>query len=108
MISVFFLSLYYETTRSETEKALIQDISERQKAEKEKERLITNLEEALAQIKALSGLLPICSSCKRIRDDHGNWNQMESYIQKHSEAQFSHSICPDCAEKIYPELYERS
>ncbi len=60
--------------------------------------------EALKEIKALSGLLPICTSCKKIRDDKGYWNQIEGYIQRHSEAQFSHGICPDCAKKIYPDL----
>lgn len=106
MISIFVLSLYYETTREGTEKALIRDIAARKKAEEEKERLIQSLENALTQIKILSGLLPICSSCKKIRDDRGYWKQIESYIQEHSEAQFSHSICPECAEKIYPDFYE--
>jgi len=61
------------------------------------------LEGALSQVKLLSGFLPICSSCKRIRDDTGYWNQIESYIREHSEAEFSHGICPECAEKLYPE-----
>lgn len=60
------------------------------------------LSKALKEIKTLSGLLPICASCKKIRDDKGYWNQMEGYIQRHSDAQFSHGICPDCAKKIYP------
>jgi hypothetical protein len=57
-----------------------------------------------AEVKTLRGLLPICASCKKIRDDEGYWNQIESYIGQHSEAQFSHSICPECAKKLYPEL----
>ena len=57
-------------------------------------------------MKQLSGFLPICASCKRIRDDTGYWNQIESYISAHSEAQFSHGICPDCIKKLYPEEYE--
>jgi len=67
------------------------------------------LEDALSQVKLLSGFLPICSSCKRIRDDKGYWNQIESYIRDHSEAEFSHGICPECAKKLYPEinLYKR-
>ncbi|WP_205747229.1 hypothetical protein [Desulfopila sp. IMCC35006] len=65
---------------------------------------IGNLQEALFEVKLLSGFLPICASCKKIRDDHGYWNQIESYIESHSEAQFSHGICPDCAEKLYPEI----
>ena len=64
------------------------------------------LHSALAQVKQLSGLLPICSSCKKIRDDAGYWQQIEAYIRDHSEAQFTHGICPECARKLYPELYQ--
>jgi signal transduction histidine kinase len=63
-----------------------------------------DLEKALSEVKLLSGFLPICASCKKIRDDKGYWNQIESYIQQHSEAEFSHSICPGCAKKLYPEF----
>jgi hypothetical protein len=62
-------------------------------------------EKALQEIKVLSGFLPICASCNKIRDDKGCWNQIESYISDHSEAEFSHGICPDCAKKLYPDLY---
>jgi hypothetical protein len=55
-------------------------------------------------VKSLSGLLPICASCKKIRDDKGYWSQVESYIQKHSDATFTHGICPDCVKKLYPDL----
>jgi two-component system, NtrC family, sensor kinase len=65
-----------------------------------------DLTEALAQVKQLSGFLPICASCKKIRDDQGYWRQVEEYIRDHSEAEFSHSICPECAKKLYPGLYE--
>ena len=61
----------------------------------------------LAQIKTLRGLLPICSSCKKIRDDAGYWNEIEQYVKEHSEADFSHSFCPDCMKKLYPETYSR-
>ena len=71
--------------------------------EKVKERT-ADLEQALDEIKQLSGLLPVCSSCKKIRDEKGLWNQMEEYIRDHSEAEFSHSICPECAKKLYPDL----
>jgi len=64
----------------------------------------SELEKALSQVKLLSGFLPICASCKKIRDDKGYWNQIETYIQQHSEAEFSHSICPDCADRLYPHL----
>lgn len=63
-----------------------------------------NLQEALSKIKVLSGFLPICASCKKIRDDKGYWNQIVSYIRDHSEVEFSHSICPDCAKKLYPKF----
>lgn len=64
------------------------------------------LRESLEEVKLLSGLLPICSSCKKIRDDSGYWNQLETYIHDHSDVEFSHSICPDCAKKLYPEFYK--
>ena len=62
------------------------------------------LEKALQEVKTLRGIIPICSACKKIRNDDGYWNQIESYISQHSEAEFSHSICPDCAKKLYPDL----
>lgn len=68
------------------------------------EQRTEKLQEAVSQVKVLSGFLPICASCKKIRDDKGYWNQIESYIRKHSEAEFSHGICPDCAAKLYPEI----
>lgn len=73
----------------------------------EREGLITELRQSLDKVKKLSGLLPICSSCKRIRDDKGYWNQLEAYISMHSEAEFSHGICPECIEILYPELAHR-
>lgn len=74
------------------------------KAAKEREKLIAQLEDALLQVRKLSGLLPICASCKKIRDEEGGWQQIEDYITTHSEADFSHSICPQCARKLYPEF----
>ena len=71
---------------------------------KEKQKLIGELQEALAKVKTLSGLLPICSSCKKIRDDKGYWNQIETYIRERSEADFTHGICPKCAKMLYPGL----
>ena len=76
---------------------------ERKQAESEREQLIAELQGALAQVKTLSGLLPICSGCKKIRDDQGYWNRIETYISEHSDAQFSHGICPDCAKKYFPD-----
>jgi two-component system, response regulator PdtaR len=74
------------------------------KAAKEREELIAQLEDALLQVRKLSGLLPICASCKKIRDKEGGWQHIEDYISDHSEADFSHSICPQCARRLYPEL----
>lgn len=67
---------------------------------------ITELKATQAKVKVLNGLLPICSSCKKIRDDTGYWNKIEAYIHDHSEADFTHGICPTCARKLYPELYK--
>jgi PAS domain S-box-containing protein len=83
------------------------DITERKRAEEDREKLIQDLKSALAQVRALSGLLPICADCKRIRDDNGSWTQIESYIRDHSEAEFSHGLCPDCAERLYPGVLKK-
>ena len=79
-------------------------------AQTEREKIIEKLQKALAEVKTLSGLLPICSHCKKIRDDTGYWNQIEAYIHKHSGTEFSHGICPECARKHYPEfsLYDNT
>jgi len=66
--------------------------------------LIDKLQKSLDEIKTLSGLLPICSACKKIRDDDGYWRQIEHYISEYTDARFSHGICPDCKEKLYPGL----
>jgi hypothetical protein len=65
------------------------------------------LQEKINEIRTLSGLLPICAKCKKIRDDQGYWNQLEGYISKHTSATFSHGICPHCADELYPEAMER-
>ena len=80
-------------------------IVERKRAEAEREKLIVELQDAVAKIKTLNGLLPICAHCKKIRDDKGYWKQIESYIIEHSKAEFSHGICPECAKKHYPEFF---
>ncbi len=85
-------------------RAAMLDVTTRHRAETERERLIQELQTALTRVKALSGLLPICASCKKIRDDQGYWKQVETYIRSHSEATFTHSICPECRQKLYPEL----
>ncbi|MGA9979607.1 MAG: MASE1 domain-containing protein [Candidatus Sulfotelmatobacter sp.] len=85
--------------------ALATVVSEHGRAESVRETLIVDLQEALNRIKTLKGLLPICAACKKIRDDKGYWNHIESYIRQHSEAEFTHSICPSCAQKLYPEEF---
>lgn len=80
------------------------DITQRKQTEMEKEDLIHKLQTALEKIKTLRGLVPICASCKKIRDDQGFWHQLEVYIHNHSDAEFSHSLCPDCAKVLYPDL----
>ena len=81
------------------------NITERKIVEKELQEEKEKLKEALDQVKKLSGMLPICASCKMIRNDEGYWQQIESYISEHSEAVFSHSLCPECAKKLYPEVF---
>jgi CheY-like chemotaxis protein len=76
------------------------------KAEKERKELNLRLQKALDEIKTLSGLIPICASCKKIRNDKGFWQAVEQYLEEHSSAQFTHGICPDCMQKLYPELNE--
>jgi hypothetical protein len=86
----------------ETNRHLESEVEERKKAEEEKENLIFELQNTLAEVKILRGILPICSFCKKIRNDKGYWEQVEIYVRQHSNAEFSHSICPECADKHYP------
>jgi hypothetical protein len=83
---------------------LNEEIKIRIRTEHDNENLITDLKAAIEEIKTLKGILPICSYCKKIRDDTGYWNQIEKYIHDHSDAEFSHGICPECLKKHYPEL----
>jgi PAS domain S-box-containing protein len=75
---------------------IARDIDDRKRHEQERERLIGELQAALTRVKALHGMLPICASCKKIRDDHGYWTQVEVYVMDHSQAEFTHGICPEC------------
>ena len=79
--------------------AIARDISRHKQEEQDRLKLITELTKALSEVKTLAGLLPICASCKRIRDDKGYWQQVETYISKHSEVIFSHGVCPQCAKE---------
>lgn len=85
---------------------LIGEIAERKKMEDERIMLVSELQDALDNVKTLRGFIPICASCKKIRDDNGYWNQIEAYLSKHSLAEFSHSICPQCAKMMYPKYYK--
>ena len=88
----------------EAHRALRRESEARQAAQAESERLVAELQQSLAEVRRLDGLLPICASCKKVRDDQGYWNQIEAYISSRTEAQFSHGVCPDCAKQLYPDL----
>jgi len=90
---------FYKLNRS-----LKEEMSRRREIERVREKLVVNLQEAIKEIKTLRGIIPICSHCKKIRDDKGYWSQIESYISEHSEAEFSHGICTECAKKYYPDM----
>jgi K+-sensing histidine kinase KdpD len=78
------------------------------KARAARERALrVQTENALSEVKQLRGLLPICSSCKRVRDDHGSWNQIEAYVRDHTDAEFTHGLCPECARRLYPEFADK-
>jgi PAS domain S-box-containing protein len=82
------------------------DITGRKQMDEEREKIIKELRDAVAKVKTLSGLIPICASCKKIRDDNGYWKQIETYIRDNSEADFTHGICPECEKRLYPELQD--
>lgn len=81
--------------------SVCKDITDRKKAAEERERLINQLGEALSKVMTLSGFLPICTKCKKVRDNQGRWSNLDPYIRTHSNAKFRHSICPDCAKEVY-------
>jgi PAS domain-containing protein len=85
-------------------RVVLSDITDRKRAEAALQEKVEELRQALDQIKTLSGILPICMHCKKIRDDKGSWNRMEIYIRDRTEAEFSHGICPECMKKLYPEV----
>ena len=82
------------------------EIAERHRVEAKRDQTIADLQQTLTQVKILGGLLPICASCKRIRNDEGYWQAVEEYITQHSQAQFTHALCPACLEKLYPGVME--
>lgn len=100
------IPIFDDEGRLEGYRGVAKDITAQKKAEEEREKLIKNLEDALSKIKTLRGLIPICASCKKIRDDKGYWNKLEAFIETHSEAEFSHGICPDCLTTLYPDIMD--
>jgi hypothetical protein len=86
---------------------ITRDINDLMNAQTARDKLIKELQNALADVKTLSGLVPICANCKQIRDDKGFWTQVEFYIQQRSEARFTHGICPDCMKKLYPDFLQK-
>ena len=86
----------------------VRDISQRKEMEKQQADLIRSLRNSLKEIRVLRGLLPICSHCKKIRNDSGIWQQVESYVRDHSDADFSHSVCPTCMEAYYSDYAHRT
>jgi len=105
MFAAYVLNMVRNTAEIERSKDILHRTLEELHIEQaERERLIGELKEALANVRTLSGMLPICASCKKVRDDKGYWNQIEVYISKHSDALFSHGICPDCGKKAYEEI----
>ena len=85
-------------------RAAVSDITERKQAEEQRDELIAELQKALSEVKTLRGFLPICANCKNIRNDKGYWEKIETYIHDHSDAEFTHGICPECAKKLYPDI----
>jgi PAS domain S-box-containing protein len=86
--------------------ATARDITSMKKQAEEREKMVHELQEAVMNVKALKGLLPICATCRKVRDDQGYWEQLEAYIEKHSDAEFTHGLCPSCARDRYPDLFQ--
>ena len=84
------------------------DISDRKQAEKEREKLLMELQKAIKEIRTLRGILPLCCFCKKIRNDKGYWEKVDVYIRKHSQADISHGVCPECAAEYYPGFYKKN
>jgi len=104
---IFYLSAIIEILIGLSIIVIIYTRSIKKYDERQKE-MINSLQKALSEVKELKGLLPICSSCKKIRDDSGYWNQIENFISEHSDAEFSHGLCPDCAHTLYPDLFDKA
>jgi len=105
-MAVEFVSNVYLVNHRNVIQCNIRDITFRKRIEEERRKLIHDLQDALVKIKRLRGLLPICASCKKIRDDKGYWNELEAYISDHSEAEITHGFCPDCLKNLYGVVLE--
>jgi PAS domain S-box-containing protein len=105
-IDVEFVSNVYSVDHKRVIQCNIRDITLRKRIEEERRKLTYDLQDALTKIKRLTGLLPICASCKKIRDDKGYWNELEAYISEHSEAEITHGFCPDCLKNLYGVVLE--
>jgi ATP-dependent RNA circularization protein (DNA/RNA ligase family) len=86
--------------------ALSKEVAERKRYGQERDKVIAELQEAHLHIKTLTGLLSTCASCKKIKNSEGDWEEMESYIQRHCNVQLTHGICHECAKRLYPEIYD--
>jgi YesN/AraC family two-component response regulator len=95
--------LFSVLTRSAEIVRLLNEVRQR---DQDQRQLIAELQQSLNEVKTLQGIIPICASCKKVREDTGYWTQVEAYISQHSDLLFSHTVCPDCARKLYPELYD--
>jgi hypothetical protein len=84
-----------------------QDITAQKQAELDRIKLIEKLQNALSEVETLRGLLPICACCKKIRDDQGYWNHIEAYLRKHTNTEFTHTLCPECVKQYYPDLWKQ-
>ena len=111
-----YLDIHFHLERKITERTrellasnqqLLAEMEERKKAETDREKLLIELQQAMEKVKVLSGFLPICSSCKKVRDEQGQWRQVEEFISSYSDTKFSHGMCPVCTEKIYPEIHRK-
>ena len=107
LYAILNMTFNYKDGKPEGAVIVAHDVTERKRVEEEREKLIHSLQDALANIRRLHGLLPICASCKKIRDDEGYWNQLEIYIQEHSEVEFTHGICPECMKQLYGDFLEK-
>lgn len=96
-----------ETGEAQGRLVIMRDVTSRVESEQERERLIGELQGALAEVKVLAGLLPICANCKNVRDDDGYWHRVEKFLEQHSEVKFSHGICPSCAKHLFPEFADK-